>query len=160
MFGLGVANFRGRWAEQADAEEQALLHAQRAGRRWQPIGFALPLINGPVPAGEALVRLDQVAPNPTPHTLAFRCWLVAMLDRIDEALPLALQANEQLVEQTGRQHALWPLAEVALLAGDLDEAARHLRTFCDWLDRNENYAFLSTFAPRLGPCPLRPRPLR
>ncbi len=149
MFGF-VANFRGRSAEQADAEEQALLHAQRAGRPWQPVGFALSLINGPVPAGEALVRLDQLAPDPTPLTLAFRSWLVAMLDRIDEALPLALQANEQLVEQTGRQQALWPLAEVALLAGDLDEAARHLRTLCDWLDPNENYAVLSTFAPRLG----------
>ena len=150
MFGFGVANVRGRSAEQADAEEQALLHAQRAGRPWQPLGFALALIKGPVPAVEALVRLDKLAPNPTPHTLAFRCWLVAMLDRIDEVLPLALQANEQLVEQTGRQHALWPLAEIALLAGDLDEAARHLRTLCDWLDWNENYAILSTFAPRLG----------
>jgi class 3 adenylate cyclase/tetratricopeptide (TPR) repeat protein len=150
MLGFGVANMRGRWGEQADAEERALLHARRAGRPFQPLGFALPLLLGPVPAGEALDRLDELTPDPTPHTLALRCWLVAMLDRVDEALRLALQAHERLVEQTAGQYACWPLAEIALLAGNLDDAARYLRTLCDWLDETESNAFLSTFLPQLG----------
>ena len=150
MLGFGVANTRGRWGEQADAEERALRHARLAGRPWQPVGFALPLVLGPVPAGEALERLDELAPDPTPHTLAFRCWLVAMLDRVDEAWVRALQAHERLLEQTGRAVSCWPLAEIAVLAGNLDDAARHLRTFCDWLDEQESYTSLSTFLPKLG----------
>ena len=150
MLGFGVASMRGHWAEQAYAEEQALLHARRAGRPWQPVGFALPLVIGSVPAADALERLDQFASDPTPYTLLYRAWLLAMLDRIGEAQSLALQAHERRREQTGRQHALWPLAEIAVLAGNLDEAARHLRTFCDWLEANENYGFLPTFALRLG----------
>ncbi len=150
MLGFGVANTRGRWAEQADAEEQARLHARRAGRPWQPVGIVLPLVVGPVPAGEALARFDEVAPVPTPHTVALRCVLVAMLDRIDEALPLALRSTEQLVEQTGQTHGSWPLAEIAVLAGDLDSAALYLRAYCDWLETRENYGFLSTFLPKLG----------
>jgi class 3 adenylate cyclase len=150
MLGAGVANIRGHYAEQADAEEQALLHARRVGRPWQPLGFALPLVLGPVPAAEALERLDRLVSDPTPNTLGFRAWLLGMLDRIDEARPLALQAAERLWEQAGRRQALWPLAEIALLAGDLDDAARHLRTFCDSLEAEERYAHLSTYAPMLG----------
>ena len=150
MLGFGVATMRGQWAEQAYAEEQALLHARRAGHPWQPVGFALPLVIGSVPAAEALERLDQLASDPTPYTVLYRAWLLAMLDRIDEAQSLALQAHERRREQTGQQHALWPLAEIAVLAGNLDEAARHLRTLCDWLEANENYGFLLTFTPRLG----------
>jgi tetratricopeptide (TPR) repeat protein len=103
-----------------------------------------------VPAGEALERRDELAPDPTPLTLALRCWLVAMLDRVEEARPVALQAHDRLVEQTGQRFAYDMLAEIALLAGDLDDAARHLRTFCDWLEETENYAFLSTYLPQLG----------
>jgi class 3 adenylate cyclase len=150
MLGFGVANMRGRWGEEADAEERALLYARRAGRPWQPAGFVQTLLLGPVPAGEALERLDELTPDPTPNTLALRCWLVAMLDRVDEARSLALQAHERLVEQTGRQVARWPLAEIALLAGDLDDAARHLHALCDWLEETENYGYLSTYAPELG----------
>jgi class 3 adenylate cyclase/tetratricopeptide (TPR) repeat protein len=150
MLGFGVANMRGHWAEQADAEERAFLHARRAGRPWQPVGFVLPLVIGPVPAGAALERLDELAPDPTPLTLSRRCVLVAMLDRVEEARQVALQAHERLVEQTGQWFACWPLAEIALLAGDLDGAARHLRTYCEWLDETENYAYLSTLLPLLG----------
>ena len=150
MLGFGVANVRGHWAEQAHAEEQELLHARRAGRPSQRFGFALPLVLGSVPAAEALERLDQFETEPTPETLGFRAWLLAMLDRIDEGRPLALQAAERFNEQTGGRHGLWPLAEIALLAGNLDEAARHLREMCESLAEDENYAFLSTYAPTLG----------
>jgi len=149
MLGFGVANMRGQWAEYAHAEEQALLHARRAGRPWEPVGFAVPLVLGLVPAGEALERLDELAPDPTPRALGHRAWLVGMLDRIDEARLLASQGHERLLEQTSR-YGLWPLAEIAVLAGDLDQAAVHLRSFCDRLEKEENYTFLSTFAPRLG----------
>jgi ATP/maltotriose-dependent transcriptional regulator MalT len=145
-----VANVRGQFAEQAHAEEQALLHARRAGRPWHPAGFELPLVVGSVPAAEALERLDRLATDPPPRTLAFRALLLGMLDRVDEAQSLALQADERLRERTGREASFWPLAEVAVLAGDLDAAAWHLRTYCEWLEEDENYAFLSTFAPSLG----------
>ena len=150
LLGFMVANMRGHWGEQADADEQALLHARRAGLTWQPVGFALPLLYGPMPAEEALQRLDQLAPDPTPHTLTFRSWLVAMLDRVDEARLIALQAHERLLEQTGRPFGCAVLAEIAILDQDLDAAAEHLRTFCDWLEQTENYSYLSTFLPRLG----------
>ena len=142
MLGFGVANMRGHWAEQAYAEEQALLHARRAGRPWQPVGFALPLVIGSVPAAEALERLDQVASDPTPYTLALRAWLWRCSIGSTRRSRSRCRRTSDGVEQTGRQHALWPLAEIAVLAGNLDEAARHLRTLCDWLDATENYGFL------------------
>jgi tetratricopeptide (TPR) repeat protein len=73
-----------------------------------------------------------------------------MLDRIEEAQSLALHADERLREQSGRHHALWTLAEIDVLAGNLDEAARRLHISCEWLEEDENYSFLSTLAPSLG----------
>jgi tetratricopeptide (TPR) repeat protein len=103
-----------------------------------------------VPASEALERLDQLGNDPTPHTLGFRALLLGMLDRIGEARELALEADERLYERTGRRYTLWTRAEIAVLAGELDEAAQYLRGLCDWLEEDENYAYISTFTPRLG----------
>jgi class 3 adenylate cyclase len=150
LLGFGMGTLRGHFAEQAHAEEQALVYARRAGRLWQPIGLGLPLVLGSVPASEALARLDQLEPEVTTTTLGLRAWVLGMLDRLDEARTLGNQAHERLVEQSGRHDARWHLAEIALLAGDPNEAERQLRALCDWLEKVEGYPYLSTFAPKLG----------
>jgi len=71
--GYGVANFRGRFEEWAQAAKQALHHFELAG--YPPFAlssFAHALILGPRPADAALQALDSVLPpHPGPWTLAF-----------------------------------------------------------------------------------------
>jgi len=157
IFGQDVANNRGRWADHADAAEQARRHARLAG---QPssgtfaalisggiFGLEFALVLGPTPAGDALRRLDGTDAEAVVGTM--RGWLLAMLDRVDEGRALALPAAQHLHE-LGYENGLWPLAEIEILAGNHEAAALHLQTFCDWLELREYYAFLSTYAPHLG----------
>jgi class 3 adenylate cyclase/tetratricopeptide (TPR) repeat protein len=157
ILGQDVANNRGRWADQADAAEQARRHARLAG---QPssgnfggqnssgnFGLEFALVLGPTPADEALRRLDDADTHAGIGT--WRGWLLAMLDRVDEGRELALPAAQHMRE-LGSENGLWPLAEIEILAGNHEAAALHLRTFCDWLELRESYAYLSTYAPHLG----------
>jgi class 3 adenylate cyclase/tetratricopeptide (TPR) repeat protein len=148
-----VANVHCRYAEWADACEQALRHARLAGQRPTDL-FLLPLalVMGPTPADEAARRLDAVLPeNPHPYPLLFRSHLLAMLGRFDEAWPAARAAGERLRELTGgADGGEYTLAEIASLAGDHEAAARHLRGFCDFLQEAGQRGLLSTFAPMLG----------
>jgi class 3 adenylate cyclase/tetratricopeptide (TPR) repeat protein len=151
--GYGVANAYGRYAEWAQAAEQALKHARLAGQRPAHLfSLDLALVIGPTPADEALQTLDAVLPElPHPHALLFRSQLLAMLGRFDEAWPSAREASERLRDLTaGTDGGEYMLAEIAALSGDYDAAAAHLRGFCDYLAEHGLRGLLSTFAPMLG----------
>jgi class 3 adenylate cyclase len=155
--GMGVANFRARYEERAQAAEQALRHLRLAGRR-HPVLAGLPggLLSGPRPADEALRTLDSVLPeNPGPGALLVRARLLAMLARFDEAWALARPAVERARELGGLlpgnlSQGDGDLGEIAALAGDHATAAGHLRRECDRHQRGGDRAYLSSLAPQLG----------
>jgi class 3 adenylate cyclase len=150
--GEGVANFHGRNEDWAHAAEQAIRHSRLAGRRHTRL-FGLPqaLVVGPRPADEALATLDRALPEVShPDSLLWRAWLLAMLERFDEAWPVAHGASERLHELTGSERGQWCLGEVATLMGDHEAAARYLRRYCTFLEARERRSNVSTFAPRLG----------
>jgi class 3 adenylate cyclase len=152
VLAIAVANARGLWADAARASAQALEHARLAGQRrtglfWIELALAL----GPTPAGEALAQLDRLLPErPAPYSLFTRALLLAMLDRFDEAVPLARESNERQRELDGRRIGESRLAEIARMAGDHQRAARHLQTLCEWLEEREQLGHLGTYAPLLG----------
>jgi tetratricopeptide (TPR) repeat protein len=150
--GVGVANNRGRWADHARASEQALQHSRLAGQQRSGLFFLqLALVLGAIPAEEALHRLDRLLPEvPDAFSLVNRAWLLAMLDRFDEAVPLARESNDRLRDVDGRRFGEWRLAEIAIFTGEHEAAAAHLRELCAWLEEQGLLGYLSTFAPLLG----------
>jgi tetratricopeptide (TPR) repeat protein len=106
---------------------------------------------GPKPVDELLDRFDELLPGGThPGRLLNRARVLAMLDRLDEAWPPALQASERLREMTGDDGLEYCLAEIATLAGDHEAAVGYLRIHCDHLEAHHQYSNLSTGAPTLG----------
>ncbi len=151
-YGYGVANTHGRYGDWARAAEEALRHARLAGQRpGHLFDLDSALVLGPTPADEALDRLDSELPSrPHPAAAGMRPQLLAMLGRFDEAWETARDANVRLRELTGGAEVEFTLAEIAVLAGDDEAAAEHLRVFCDYLAERGHRALLSTFAPILG----------
>ena len=145
-------NARQQWADSARASRRALEHARLAGQQrtglfWIELALGL----GPTPAAEALAQLDELLPaTPWPFSLFTRAWLLAMLDRFDEAVPLARDSNERLRELDGRRIGEIRLAEIARMAGDHQAAAGHLQTLCAWLEEREQYGLLGTYVCLLG----------
>jgi tetratricopeptide (TPR) repeat protein len=120
---------------------------RRTGLFW----IELALTSGPTPAGEALVQLDRLLPErPAPFSLSNRALLLAMLDRFDEAVPLARESNERQREVDGRRINEVRLAEIARMTGDHEAAAGHLQTLCAWLEDREQLWLLGTFVCLLG----------
>ena len=150
--GFGVANFRGRFEDYAHASEQALRHARLAGQRNSSLfGLEDALALGPRPADEALRTLDALLPeNPHPRLLLRRAWLLTMLARFDEAARIAREAGERWRELTGDDRVDVALGQIATTAGRHEDAAAHLRRYCDLLEARGQRAFLSTYAPLLG----------
>jgi hypothetical protein len=148
-----VANMRQRYEDWAQAMEAALLHTRRAGHPVFGVFthmLATALTYGPRPANEALATLDAaIADQPHAGALLMRAVLLAMLDRIDEAWAVALPAGERLRELGYATSGAW-LGEIAILAGDYETAASHLRTACDALEAIGNTGELSSYAPMLG----------
>jgi class 3 adenylate cyclase len=148
----GVANMRGRWGQMAEAAEKAIRHSRVVGLQ-RNFAFEAALANGPVPADEALVRLDGLAAEyPPPIWLLCRAWILAMLERFDEAWRLAHEQAERLRELRGGEGEFgqWFLAEIAILAGDDEDAARRLRILCAGMEEHEALSQLSTYAAWLG----------
>jgi hypothetical protein len=146
----GVANMRGQWEQMAQAAEQAMRHSRALGL---PHHYALigGLVLGSAPADEAIGRLAALPLDvPPPLLLLCRAWLLAMLDRFDEAWPLAREQAEQSRERGGGALGGWFVAEIASLAGDHAEAVRRLRVLCSELAEHDQRSLLSTYAPRLG----------
>ncbi len=150
---LGLAaTMRARFADWAEALEEALVHARHAGHAVVgSLYVAVPLAMGPMPASEALTKLDAlVGGQPHAGDLIMRAGLLAMLDQIEEAWAVAVPAEERLRE-LGFDTAggVW-LGEIAEIAADHQAAARYFREACDALEASGNTAVLSTYAPRLG----------
>ena len=101
VLGFGVANGRSQLEDMTEASEQALRHARLAGRRQSPnISFLeAALVAGPRPATDALATLERLVERQSPMSALFRAWLLAMLDRFDDAWPLAEQSYARYGEQ-------------------------------------------------------------
>lgn len=109
------------------------------------------LAYGPRRADEALRTLDALLPeNPRPRLLLMRAWLLTMLARFDEASQIAREAGERWRELTGDDWVDFALGYIATTAGRHEDAATHLRRYCDLLEARGQRAILSTFAPLLG----------
>ncbi len=73
-----------------------------------------------------------------------------MLARFDEAARIAREAGERWRELTGDDWVDVFLARIAATAGRHEDAAAHLRRFCDLLEARGLRSYLSTYAPLLG----------
>jgi class 3 adenylate cyclase/tetratricopeptide (TPR) repeat protein len=148
--GYGVANARVRSDDWAAASEQARHHSRLAGRSSPPpTDLGISLVTGSRPADEALEAVERLLAEAwSPGLLASRAWLLAMLERTDEAWQDALEAEARL--QSGHRWADWWLAELSTLAGDHEDASNRLRVVCDWLDATEQLPFLETYLGYLG----------
>ena len=152
VLGVSVANARWRYAEAARASRKALEHARLAGQqRTGLFWIEVALGYGPTPAAEALEQLDELLPaTPAPYSLFTRAWLLAMLDRFEEAVPLARDSNERQRELDGRLIGEIRLAEIARMAGDHEAAAQHLERLCAWLEEREQLGLLATYVVLLA----------
>jgi class 3 adenylate cyclase/tetratricopeptide (TPR) repeat protein len=153
ILGHGVANTLGHFHEWARAAEESLRHYKLAGHDY-PLGksgLTAALVFGPRPADEALETLDSVLPaNPDAWVQLRRSTLLAMLARFDEAWAIALAARERRREVGTDDDGWLQLADIAVLAGDHENAVGYLRHGCDLLERRGAWAHLSTLAPQLG----------
>ena len=151
VFGY-VANYQGRYEDATHAAEQALrygLVSRRLDANLFAVGAAL--VRGPRPADEALRTLDALLPeNANPQQLLCRAVLLTMLARFDEADQIAREAEERFRDLTGDDSADDALAAIAATAGRHEDAAVHLRRFCDQLEARGLRGVLSTYAPALG----------
>jgi hypothetical protein len=150
VLGYGVANMRSRPDDWVRAIEEELRHARLAGHQ-SPISpyLGVALAVGPRPADEALATLarqDQWSHWSDLH----RAWFLAMLDRFDEAWPLAEESYARAREQSRTRWVDWPMAEIAALADDHEPASQSLENLCEWLEKSGQLPFLATYAPRLG----------
>lgn len=148
----GVANWRLRFEDYAHASEQALRHARLAGqRRSDLVLLENALVYGPRPADEALRTLDALLPeNPHPKLLIYRAWLLTMLARTEEASQVAGQAGQRWRELTGDDWVDFLLGDIAVTAGEHENATVYHRRFCELMEARGQRALLSTYAPRLG----------
>jgi class 3 adenylate cyclase/tetratricopeptide (TPR) repeat protein len=150
--GFGVANLRGRWDDWARASEQVRHHARLAGQPSSPnVGHELALVSGSRPADEALTSVKALlAERQNPSTSLMEAWLLAMLNRFEEAWPIAEQAREWIWELKGDHWNDWIPAEIAALEGDHEAAVRYLGPFCNLLEDRDQRFYLSSAAPMLG----------
>ena len=73
-----------------------------------------------------------------------------MLARFDEAARIASEAGERWRELTGDDWVDVYLGRIAATAGRHEDAAAHLRRYCDLLEARGQRSYLSTYAPLLG----------
>jgi tetratricopeptide (TPR) repeat protein len=114
--------------------------------------LCVPLTFGPLPTSEALAKLDSyiaMALRPHPGELSLRAVMLAMLGQIEEAWALGIMAAEQSRE-VGIDSGPTTLAELALIAGDLQAADEYLRSTCEQLERRGALAQLSTYVAIRG----------
>jgi hypothetical protein len=150
-FGYAVANVRGRFEDLAESEERSIRHAVSAGRAPRLEQLPLALALGPRPAGEALETLDAaLLEHPFPQGEMLRAYMLAQLDRADEAQTLAAEIaarRRELGQKVG-----WPawFAEVIFLGGSTEEAIPLLRELNASLEAANKTAELSTYSAWLG----------
>ncbi len=146
-----VAGSRGHWDERGKSQERAFHHARLAGQQPPPpLGLGAAYILGSEPTDEVLPKLDQLLSEWShPALVLRRAHVLAMLDRHEEAWPLALDESQRLRELTGGEGGEH-VADIATLAGDFETAAAYLRRHCDLLEAQHRFNNLSTYAPMLG----------
>jgi tetratricopeptide (TPR) repeat protein len=149
-----VANARCHLEEWARAAEQVMYHAKQIGlplfALWE---YAAALWSGPRPADEVQQILEPyLAANPEPYWRLWYATVLAQLGRFDEAWVLAEQEGRRLDELGNRDHVNIVRAEIAMLAGDYEDAVRRFRAFCGALEQHGSSGPLSTYLPRLGRC--------
>ena len=109
-----------------DAYERALRYRRLAGDSPSGMGFDWSLILGPRPADEGLQMLDELAVGRPPGAADLgRAVLLAMLNRTDEAWPLAEARSDHLREVGGGYSGREYLAVIAMIEGDRRRACRH-----------------------------------
>ena len=157
-----VANMAGDRAQMAAASERSAEHARRAGHhRAEADGLRLfggALVYGPTPVGEAAERLERRLDGAANMMIeaALRSPLAAldaMRGRLDDARAHAARARE-IYNELGLTFQLARLAfmtsRIERAAGDLDAAARELRTSCAALEQMGENARLSGLAVQLA----------
>ena len=150
--GYCVANARGRADDWANASEQARRHSRLAGRSApNPNDLGVAIVAGPRPADEALETVQRLlAETRSPYVLLSRAWLLAMLDRSEEAWQDAREAYARARELSDVRWPDWWLAELSILDGDYDDACNRLRIVCDWLEATDQLVYLRDYLGRLG----------
>jgi class 3 adenylate cyclase/tetratricopeptide (TPR) repeat protein len=141
-----VASLRGRYGDWAEAQEQALQHARRAGHMTAPVfPVAIPLLLGPRRASETLAALDGLlAEAPDSKALVFRAVMLAQLGRLDEAWGLAVPAEERARELGFAAGPRGYVAKIASLAGHDEVAAEYRRKANEVLEASDRMSELST----------------
>jgi tetratricopeptide (TPR) repeat protein len=150
--GFGVANMRGRQDDWATAALQAKHHSGLAGRSAPVADLGTSLVTGSMPADEALELVDRLLAETQPSLWLqlSRAWLLAMLERGDEARQIAEEGSARLRDQGDALWGDWILAEISTLAGDYEDATNRLRILCEWLEKRAMFAFLESYLGQLG----------
>ena len=156
--GLGLAaNMRAQMDAWRDADEQAFVHAQRAGLTHHlEMGRAMARYFGTTPVSELLAWLDEEEARGVPAHLfrRHRALCLAMLGRIDRARELLAEVSDELRDRGGGMAVATAMGQdqvvVELLAGDFAAAAEHGEESCRLLDELGEKAILSTAAGRLA----------
>ena len=152
LFSYGVANFRARFEDVANAARESLRHARLAGwHGWRTYTLQMALIFGPEPADEALRELQATLPPEShPETDLTYGMLLAMLGRHEESRPLVDDALRRYSDLLGEEIHDPYSAEVAILEGDLERAADDYASLCARLERRGQVGNSSVYEPRLG----------
>jgi class 3 adenylate cyclase/tetratricopeptide (TPR) repeat protein len=124
-----AANFHQQWDAEVEAFLQALRYQRLAGYSRSDTEIEYALIVGPRRVGEAMRMMDEVAVWRPPGAQDLpRAVLLAMLDRFDEAWPLANARASHLREVTGdtsRDAYAYP-AVIAAIEGDRELEVRYM----------------------------------
>jgi tetratricopeptide (TPR) repeat protein len=150
ILGFGVGNFRGRWDDWAHAGRQALRYSGEAHEVRQ-FGLDLAIAAGTMPADDALEELEALLPEDSNQGWQMaRAWVLAMLGRFEDAVPLAERTRKRIFELTGMNLADRVPAYIEAYRGDHAAAVAYLRPFCELLDRRGERFYLSSMAPLLA----------
>jgi hypothetical protein len=151
-----VMNMRARMDGVRDAYERAAVHASRAGRPYEWLGWrAAGRYFGTTPVSELLAWLDdQAARRVSDHHLDLRRALaLAMLGRFDEGRSFMTRARTSASERGGAfglANALGDSTDLELLADDPAAAAAFGRKAMSMYDEIGERSFASTTAGRLA----------
>jgi class 3 adenylate cyclase/tetratricopeptide (TPR) repeat protein len=146
----GVANVRLLMEDRADAREHAGLHAGRAGHRTRgSSGASNAWMFGPTPASQVLARLEEVVRvGSHPFDTVVLGIALAMVGRLEEAWALASPAAATLRDFGTPVDEF--LAEIALIAGDQEAAARYLRAAVRDFAQQGSTSHVASYEPMLS----------
>jgi class 3 adenylate cyclase/tetratricopeptide (TPR) repeat protein len=152
-----VAAMRAQMDAWRDADENAFVHAQRAGLvHHREVGRISARFFGTTPAAELLGWLDdqEAGGMPARYLREYRALALAMLGRFDDARALIVDVRAELVDRGGGISLATLMGQdqvlVELLAGDHAAAAEFGEEACRLLEERGEKSMLSTAAGRLG----------